>query len=96
MPEASIILAERVRSALRITVDDMAEAIGTSKMSYHRWLQDAPIRESNRLRVRTVTRILAHALRDGAWDAALMATATKEARRARLAEIIKAAQDSLA
>lgn len=58
---------ELVRERMSLTVKDMCQLLGVSRVTYYKWVEGRPIREKNESKVKETLRQLLPLLREGAW-----------------------------
>gem|GEM_PF-3239994 len=58
---------ELVRERMALTIKDMCKLLGVSRVTYYRWVEGGPIRESNEKKVKETLRQILPLLKDGTW-----------------------------
>jgi len=79
---------EALRGHLGITQWEMAKAFGVSRISYHKWINGAPIRPTNALRVRDTLRKLMVLVRARQWPTPDVVALAPEIRCQRLLALL--------
>lgn len=69
MPELPIDFekVELVRERMALTVKDMCQLLGVSRVTYYKWVGGNPIRSTNEKKVKDALRQLLPLLKTGAW-----------------------------
>jgi len=78
---------EVLRQRLGLSVEDMAEAMSVSRMTYYNWVRGKNMRDTHARRVRKVVRILLDLLKDKLWFEEVV-SAGPTVRRERLLTLV--------
>ena len=79
---------ELVRERMALTIKDMCTLLGVSRVTYYRWVEGGPIRESNEKKVKETLRQILPLLKDGTWPPEGAQHWTSERRLNTLLEIL--------
>lgn len=74
-------LVEALRRHMLLTVQDMAELLGVSRMTYYGWTKGKPLRRKNQLYVRQMLKRLLAAMSDHGWPTPEAIAAVPRRRR---------------
>jgi DNA-binding XRE family transcriptional regulator len=79
---------EALRKHMLLTTRDMSELLGVSRMTYYSWVAGKPMRETNRLYVRTMLKRLLAVMTDHKWPMPEVISADQKFRKERLIELL--------
>jgi len=79
---------EALRKHMLLTTRDMSELLGVSRMTYYSWVAGKPMRETNRLYVRTMLKRLLAVMTDHRWPMPEVIAANQKHRKERLIELL--------
>lgn len=79
---------ELVRERMALTIKDMCKLLGVSRITYYKWVDGGPIRESNEKRVKETLRQLLPLLKNGSWPPSGARHWTSEQRLDAILEIL--------
>jgi hypothetical protein len=71
-----------------LTISDMSELLGVSRMTYHGWVKGKAIRKSNDEIVRKMLRRLLAVMTDHEWPTPEVIASNQKQRKERLVEIL--------
>jgi len=80
---------EALRKHMLLTVTDMAELLGVTRMTYYGWVKGKPIRKSNDKAVRAMLKQLLAIVTDYGWPMPEVTTMSQKQRKQRLLELLK-------
>ena len=79
---------EALRKHMLLTVSDMAELLGVSRMTYYGWVQGKPMRKTNQLYTRTMLKRLLAVMTDHGWPMPEVIAADQKRRKERIVELL--------
>ena len=82
------IKVEALRKHMLLTVQDMAELLGVSRMTYYAWMQGKPMRKNNQANVRQMLKRLLSVMTDHGWPMPEVIAANQKRRKERLIELL--------
>lgn len=80
---------EALRRHMLLTITDMSELLGVSRMTYHGWVKGKPIRKSNDETVRKMLKRLLGVMTDHNWPMPEVIAASQKERKERLVNILE-------
>lgn len=80
---------EALRKHMLLTVQDMSELLGVSRMTYYGWVQGKPMRKSNQVSVRQMLKRLLAVMTDHGWPMPEVIAADQKRRKERLIELLQ-------
>jgi predicted ArsR family transcriptional regulator len=87
-PPIDFTKVDALRKHMLLTILDMSELLGVSRMTYHGWVRGKPIRKSNDESVRKMLRRLLHVMTEHEWPRPEIIGASQKERKERLVEIL--------
>lgn len=79
---------EALRKHMLLTVQDMSELLGVSRMTYYGWIQGKPMRKNNQANVRQMLKRLLSVMTDHGWPMPEVIAADQKRRKERLIELL--------
>lgn len=79
---------EALRKHMLLTVQDMSELLGVSRMTYYGWMRGKPMRKSNDVIVRTMLKRLLAIMTEHSWPMPEVIAADQKQRKERLLELL--------
>lgn len=79
---------EALRRHMLLTIQDMAELLGVSRMTYYGWVQGKPMRKSNQVSVRQMLKRLLAVMTEHGWPMPEVIAADQKRRKERLIELL--------
>jgi len=79
---------EALRKHMLLTVSDMSELLGVSRMTYYAWVRGKPLRKSNDEAVRAMLKRLLAVMRDYGWPTPEVIASDQKQRKERLLEVL--------
>lgn len=80
---------EALRKHMLLTVKDMSELLGVSRMTYYGWVKGKPIRKSNDETVRKMLKRLLAVMVNHNWPTPEVIASSQKERKERLVEILE-------
>lgn len=80
---------EALRKHMLLTITDMSELLGVSRMTYHGWVKGKPIRKSNDETVRKMLKRLLAVMTEHNWPTPRVIAASQKERKEHLVEILE-------
>ena len=87
-PPIDFTRVEALRRHMLLTISDMSELLGVSRMTYHGWVKGKAIRKSNDEIVRKMLRRLLAVMTDHEWPTPEVIASNQKQRKERLVEIL--------
>jgi DNA-binding transcriptional regulator YiaG len=87
-PPIDFTRVEALRRHMLLTISDMSELLGVSRMTYHGWVKGRAIRKSNDELVRKMLRRLLAVMTDHGWPMPEVIASSQKERKERLVEIL--------
>jgi len=87
-PQFNFKSVETLRRHMLLTVGNMAELFGVSRMTYYGWMKGKPIRKSNEDRVRRVLKQLLAVMTQHQWPMPEVIASDQKVRMSRLVELL--------
>lgn len=88
-PPIDFTRVEALRKHMLLTVKDMSELLGVSRMTYYGWINGKPIRKSNDETVRKMLKRLLAVMTDHGWPMPEVIASSQKERKERLVEILE-------
>lgn len=88
-PPIDFTRVEALRKHMLLTVKDMSELLGVSRMTYYGWINGKPIRKSNDETVRKMLKRLLAVMTDHNWPMPEVIASSQKERKERLVEILE-------
>jgi DNA-binding transcriptional regulator YiaG len=79
---------EALRKHMLLTVQDMSELLGVTRMTYYGWMQGKPMRKTNQANVRHMLKRLLSVMTDHGWPMPEVIAADQKRRKERLIELL--------
>lgn len=79
---------EALRKHMLLTVSDMAELLGVSRMTYYGWVRGKPLRKSSDEAVRAMLKRLLAVMTDHGWPTPEVIASDQKQRKERLLEVL--------
>lgn len=80
---------EALRKHMLLTVQDMAELLGVSRMTYYGWMRGKPMRKTNDLLVRSMLKRLLAIMTEHSWPMPEVIASDQKQRKERLLQLLK-------
>lgn len=88
MTEFNFKAVENLRRHMLLTVGNMSELFGVSRMTYYGWLKGKPIRKSNEERVRRMLKQLLAVMTQHSWPMPEVIASGQKERMQRLVSLL--------
>lgn len=88
-PRLNFDTIEQVRRSMLLTMQNMADLLGVSRVTYHNWTKGKPVKHTNAVKAKAVMRKLAAAVTIHGWPTKEAVKAPRTKRYEMLQDILK-------
>lgn len=88
-PKLNFDTIEQVRKAMLLTMQNMADLMGVSRVTYYNWVKGNPLKHVNAVKAKVLMRKLAVLVTDHNWPTAKQRQASRNERFEMLLELLK-------